>query len=653
MNVNGSAGYNLYGFNRINNVQLEYFNTYAASASLIRIVGRHSLKLGAELRKMEDINAAAGNSGSFNYNGNFSGDEWLDFLLGFTSGGSINVQSGVYAYNYYQGYYVTDTWQPTRQLTVNLGLRWELPGGVYSKHDLNNVLLPNTTDPNYNTMGTLALVKSSLSSSGSSLDVKHNLFAPRVGLAYRINDSNVVRAGYGLSYLPVDAATGSFPENSPLISVNSNCGPANGATIPIASAMMYNCFSSSSPIIQPPGRVSNILLALGLYNNVNGRISAPVPHQKFPYAQQWNLSVSHQFKGNLMFDLGYMGAAEIHAPASGSQLNQISDGIYDSTGHVRSGTYAGMLLTATGSCGNDQNNHVKTVGQCLRPYPYFGGVSDSLAYTAQTNYHALQLKGEKRFNNGGTLMGNFAWAKMIGNTDSGHGMLESGTQGPNSQGGGAGGIQDYNNLGRTGGERATTSYDVPYRAVFSYVLNLPFGQGQRWGHDASGIVGHVISGWGVNGITTFQHGFHVPVKDRTVNNGPSKNNDLSTYGIGSLRPNYTAGCAKTIGGAVNSRVAEWFNTSCFTQPADYTFGTEPRVDTRIFAEGIANFDFSAMKTTKVTERTTVQFRAELFNLFNRKQFAQPDSSLGSNTFGQILGDNNQPRLVQFSLRVNF
>jgi len=665
----GGPGVNYYGFNRVNGVQDDFYNTYAIGASLVRILGRHTLKFGADLRRMEDNNSPEGNSGIFSFGGGFTGDKYADFLLGYEQGGNnpwqasnLNIQAGVAAYNYYQGYYVNDTWQVSRRLTANLGLRWELPGGIYTRHNWNDVLLPKTPDSFYGTEGTLAVVGSSLFPSRSSLDVKHNMFSPRVGFAYRLGNSNTVRAGYGLAYLPNDSSVGAFPENGSLISQNTYCGPPPNATVPNPSQLMYNCFSASNPIIQPamfssnwPANVtSNILGTLGLYYNVHGQgLQGPVPNQKLPYVQQWNLAVSHQFKGNLMLDLSYVGAAEIHAPALSSQLDQIPDGSYDSSGVAVSGPYTGMSLTAPGTCWGAASNPQLQVGQCMRPYPYVAGVSDSLAFNTQTIYHGMQLKGEKRFGSGGVLMGNFTWSKMIGNTDSGHGFLEDGTQGPNSRGGGSGNIQDYDNLGRSGGERAPTSYDVPFRAVFSYVLSLPFGQGQKWGHDATGVTGHLISGWGVNGITTFQHGFHVPFSDQAIHGGPDKNDDLGSFGMGSLRPNFTPGCNKASPYKGNARIAGWFNTSCFTQPADFTFGNEPRVDRNVFAQGIDNFDFAALKTTSVTERTNVQFRAEFFNIFNCKQFAQPDSSLGSNTFGQIMGDNNQPRLVQFSLRVNF
>ena len=169
-----------------------------------------------------------------------------------------------------------------------------------------------------------------------------------------------------------------------------------------------------------------------------------------------------------MIQLSYVEAAGLHLPASGWNYNQIPNGSYNSAGNATIGPQAGQALSSkNGTCGTTTT---LTVGQCLRPYPHYGNMRDTLAYVAQTIYHSLQLRGEKRFGAGGTLMGNFTWAKMIGDTDTQFSFLENGTGGPNSGGGGAPSYQDYTNLR---GERTVLTYDVPYRAVFSYILNLP------------------------------------------------------------------------------------------------------------------------------------------------------------------------------------
>ena len=126
------------------------------------------------------------------------------------------------------------------------------------------------------------------------------------------------------------------------------------------------------------------------------------------------------------------------------------------------------------------------------------------------------------------------------------------------------------------------------------------------------------------------------------------------FGGGALRPNVVAGCNKKISGSAESRLNEWFNTSCFAFPGDYAFGNEPRVDSQLTSEGVNNYDFAAMKSTNIVgERANVQFRAEFFNIFNRVQFAPPVGQQGSSNFGSILSQVNGAREIQFSLRLNF
>ena len=638
---NGAQSYALYSFGKCCSIGHDWYNNYTVSASLTHIAGNHSIKVGGMITRLGDHSIAGGNSGTFQFNGQSTGDQWADFLLGYETGtgSSLTTQAPAYGYNYYQGYYIADTWQATKKLTVNLGMRWELPGGIFAGHDYNTVLLPNATDPTYNVQGTLALVNGPQYSSQSVINIKHGLFAPRVGFAYRLNNSTVVSGGYGISYMPIDVSTGGMPVKSPNISNPNSCGSPNATPNP--AQLLYNCFNALNPIVGPPLRQANYFTMLKYYENTTKAMNEAYPYQKYPYTQQWNLSVSRQLPGNAMAEISYVGAAGIHLPASGANYNQIPDGSYTSAGLATTGPQAGLALTANGTCGTSKT---LTVGQCLRPYPHYGNMRDTLAYYGQTNYHSLQVKGEKRFGAGGTLMGNFTWAKMIGDTDTQLNAAEGGTGGANSGAGGAPAYQDYTYLR---GERSTVTYDVPFRAVFSYILNLPFGKGQRFGANANPVMSRAISGWGINGITTLQHGFHLPMK---AGGTPVLN---QSFGTGTIRPNYAAGCSKASPLSGNAKIAEWFNTSCWTAAPAYTFGNERRVDANVFQEGIKNFDLSFLKATPITERIAMQFRAEFFNVFNRKQFTQPDSTIGDPTYGQVTATINQPRLVQFSLRVNF
>jgi hypothetical protein len=182
--------------------------------------------------------------------------------------------------------------------------------------------------------------------------------------------------------------------------------------------------------------------------------------------------------------------------------------------------------------------------------------------------------------------------------------------------------------------------------VLSYVLDLPFGKGQRFGANASGVLGALVSGWGVNGVTTLQAGFPTRM---------SASPNLTGFNTG-LRPNVVPGCDPVIEGSAQSKLESWWNKDCYTVPDPYTFGNASRTDPRVRNHGIANFDFAMFKRTSITEDINVEFRTEFFNLFNRVQFGRGNDNLttaANNTFGRVTTQLNDPRLVQFSLRLNF
>jgi len=207
-----------------------------------------------------------------------------------------------------------------------------------------------------------------------------------------------------------------------------------------------------------------------------------------------------------------------------------------------------------------------------------------------------------------------------------------------------GGHQDWNNLRA---DKSLASFDTPDRLVISYVLDIPVGKGHKLLSNANAFVNAAIGGWGIEGVTTFQSGFPLHL---TTNS-----NNINSPGAGTQRPNVIYGCNPVLSGSATSRLNEWFNTSCFFQPAPFTYGDESRTDPLLRADGISNFDFSAFKNFALAseDKARLQFRAEFFNLFNRVQFGFPGQALGSSNFGVVTNQQNLPRLVQFALRLEF
>jgi hypothetical protein len=255
-----------------------------------------------------------------------------------------------------------------------------------------------------------------------------------------------------------------------------------------------------------------------------------------------------------------------------------------------------------------------------------------------SSYQSFQLTVQRRFANAGSLLVAYTNAKLISDTDTLTAWLEPGV----------GTIQDNNNLP---GERSLSSQDVPQRLVISYVLDIPVGKGRRYLSGADGMLEKVVGGWGIDGVTIFQRGFPLAITNGQVNG-------TTLFGGGS-RPNVVSGCDANTPGGPTARLGGWFNTGCFTAPADFEFGNEARVDPRLRAEGINNFDFAVFKNTRFSnERMGLEFRTEFFNIFNRTQFAAPNPiccKANNQNFGVVTATapGTNPRLVQFGLKLFF
>ena len=197
-------------------------------------------------------------------------------------------------------------------------------------------------------------------------------------------------------------------------------------------------------------------------------------------------------------------------------------------------------------------------------------------------------------------------------------------------------------------ERSISSNDLSRLFSFAAIYPLPLGRGRRFGKSWRGVTDGFLGGWQLNGILAFQTGF--PLILTTQNTSDSGSNVL--------RPNYdpsATGCAQNaaLSGSALSRLNEYFNTACFTQPAPFTFGNVGRTLPNVRAPGGRNLDVSAFKNLRLGERLALQFQAEAFNVLNQVQFGQPNQSLNSSSFGEITGQANSPRQIQFALKVLF
>jgi hypothetical protein len=271
--------------------------------------------------------------------------------------------------------------------------------------------------------------------------------------------------------------------------------------------------------------------------------------------------------------------------------------------------------------------------QLLRPYPQFNTVTiGNTSYGAST-YHSLQLKVERRFARGFSLLIAYTLSKLMDDVAA----TTTGFPGEFFAG------DSLQNVHYRRNERSVASYDAPHYLAFNGVWELPFGKGKTWLTDA-GVVRTVLGNWQVNGISTFRSG--VPLSLTTAAN------TLFNFG-GAQRPNWFDGNTGELGGRIASRVTRYFDPLVYSAPAPYTYGNVPRFMSALRGPGISNWDVSLFKNIPIRERAMLQFRAETFNIANRAEFGLPNTQIGSAAAGVITSQANSPRDIQLALKLIF
>ncbi len=681
---------------------------YNLTPALTMIRGKHTLQVGGQFELGLDnyfqTNIA---SGAFAFQGNWtsstptatdgSGFAFADFLLGLSQnqGSFVNQTEGVAQVpaqtagrQVYRAFYFNDTWRMTPKLTLNLGLRYELQGTWSERFNRFSYWDPAATNatvtgcggtPGSPCPGDVFLVGTGRNGSNNNIPLDKKAFSPRLGFAYGLDQKTVIRGGYGIFYIPNYVSFGLNPDNDVLnLATTPFTATKNGYITPFSTLDGNNCtlagasfstFSCTAPgpfgaggIILPPGR--NPQPNVSAFVAANGSPTlAPWSDPKYGYVQQWNLDIQRQLPAGFFADVAYAGSHGVHLEQYSTNINQIGDGFVAQAASQYNAALAGPCagdpgcangaVTINQKIGNPMagtspnptiGGATINAGQLDRPYPQYLGLNLAGFGCCGSSYNSLQATVTRRFSSGGTLLVAYTNAKLLSDTDT----LTSWLEGPT---GGVGQVQDWNNLK---GERSLSSQDVSQRMVISYVLDLPFGHGKKFASGLSGVADKIVSGWGVDGVTTFQRGF--PLK---ITYAGATALEGANLGVANIRPNVVPGCDKGAGGG---SISQWFNTSCFATPPEWGFGTESRTDPSLRTPGINNFDFSIFKRTSFGERYGVEFRTEFFNLFNHPYFSPPGTGYAgsptANGFGQITstvgaGVASPERLVQFALKFVF
>lgn len=592
-------------------------NTYSAILSVSKLAAKHSLKIGADIRRLE-FHALQNNSptGNFNFNRGFTqgpvptqvnanaGYGPASFLLGTGGSGFIEHITGLSFQRLYYGFYVQDDWKITPKLTLNLGLRYEVSPGQTERFDRLASFDPDARSPLSDDAGmNLNGILRYLGRDGeprNQYDTDWNNVGPRFGFAYKMRNRTVVRGGYGIFYAPmVLFTTGSigFNTSTPWVtSIDSGITP---------SALLRDPFPQGFHL---PTNETDPLTNVGYGLGITTR------GERTPYVQQWNFGIQQGLGDTILVEAAYLGSKgtklqfgdglplnglPVEHLALGAGLNELVDNPF--YGIIPAGGLSGPKVARR---------------QLLLPMPQYTSVNRGTPNAGSSIYHAFTLKVEKRLSKGLSFLASYTASKLIDDSSAQEGWLDH-----------APGL-----LSTSGAyadrrlERSVSAYDVPQRLVFSHVYDLPFGRGRAFGSDWNRVWNAIFGGWTSSGFLTLQSGTPFAVSRPGVNNGQSARLD-------------------------NPTIDRWFNTSVFSAAAPYTFGNVGRLLPDVRSDGIVTYDANISKTFHPIERLRLQFRAEAYNLTNTPVFGRPNGGITSQNFGIVGGTAIPPRQLQFALRL--
>lgn len=602
-------------------------NTASWIGSLTKTLARHTLKFGGESRLLRP-NYWQFPDGAINFTfaQNFTqgpnptaaaaastGFGLATFMLGIGAGTYNRAASLATQVKYYGGY-LQDDWKLTDKLTLNLGLRYEYEAPRTERYNqLTNFdfnATPPLTAAGLNLKGALSFVGVD-SNSREQWNPDRNNFAPRIGFAWNVTPKTVVRGGGGIFYAAmtgVGGASGAFGVSG-FEAATTLVTSLNGVT-------PLNFLDNPYPtgINQPTGS------SLGAATLLGQNIRFVDRNLRQSYSAQWNLNVQRELPGGLLFEAGYAGNRGLKLQQD-RELNQLPDSalaLGDALRQTVPNPFAGQIRTGTLAAAT------VTRAQLLRPYPHFLSVVSANAAFASSSYHAGVFSLQRRFSKGLTLNGSYTFSKLI---DLALGQF-AGESLSNA------GFQNNNNLSA---DRSLSALDAPHRLVVNGLYALPFGEGRKL--NPKGVAGAILNGWEASAIYTYQSGGPLAFSSAT--------NTTFAQG-GGQRPNLI-GDPKLADG--ERTLTRWFNTAAFAAPPAFTFGSAPRSLGSVRSDGISGIDFSVVKNTRLYENVRLQFRSEFFNLTNTVRFAPPNTSFGAAAFGQVTVQSNQPRVIQFALKL--
>ncbi|MGH9659875.1 MAG: TonB-dependent receptor domain-containing protein, partial [Bryobacteraceae bacterium] len=591
----------------------EHTNTISFQTGATKIAGRHNMKFGFQAQiKQNNSVPARSPSGSYTFNRGFTqgpdpnrtgtnvGNGIASFLLGTPSAGTLDLRAFNATQAPYYSWYFQDDFKLTQKLTLNLGLRYEVTLGTTERFDRNvfgfeqeasNPIeaaaraayarspIPELAAQDFRVRGGLLFVTKD-NRRNAVLD--KNNWAPRVGVAYRLLPRTVLRAGIGtfFSYWwqPFVRQDGFASESSMVPTVDGGRTPAD---------LLRNPF--------PQGLVQPIGSSLGLRTLLGQNVQSYDQFRDAIRNTRWSFGFQQELGRDTVFEANYIGQRGSALPVSTSagsddtrNLNFLPERLLALGPRLQdSVTNPFVGLIDSGALSRP------TVArrQLLLQYPHFGGVNLQRQSLGESDYHSLQLSGNRRMTQGLSVQATYTWSKLIEQLR-------------------------YIELSDPEPSRMIGEFDNPHRVTLASIYELPFGRGRRAG------------GWQIGATYIYQAGA-APFIGAAVATGVSpKLDDRSIDG--------------------------WFNRDALRILPPFTARRNPWAWSHLRQHPMANWDISLLKNTDIfKERVRMQFRCEMINAFNRTWFSSPDVNPSSGSYGRVTAQANQPRNIQLALKLSF
>jgi hypothetical protein len=546
-----------------------------------------------------------------------TGFGFASFLLGTgDSGGGITTTAASAFMKKMYGWYFQDDWKATRKLTVNLGLRYDFQTAPTERYDRITRFEFSQPNPIAQAVGLTLPGQLVYTGGGTSRGVykpQYTNFAPRVGLAYQLTNKLVARAGFGMFYIPAIEMSDyqglplyGYTQTTPWVATLDGITPVNLLSDPF-----------------PNGLIQAVGKAAGGLTNVGLDTQAMEPTRPTPYVEQWSLGLEYALTPNDKLDVTYIGNHGVKLPFYYTVKDQLPDSalalgtaLFDP---VTNPFYGHIQVSG---CGLDQPTVLR--GFLLRPLSQYCSVLDMQPPGGFSTYHAARINYTHRWSSGLYMLASFTVSKFLDDSSGVEGWATRGAIAP----------LNNNNLAA---EKSLDFNDIPKSLVVSYIYELPFGRGKKFGSGMNAVANGILGGWQVSGITMFKSGFPLAIGD-LINN---------TYSFGGAQRPNLVGDPHVSQPTIN----KWFNTAAFAQPASFTFGNGPRTMPNLRCAGQNNWDLAIQKWWGLhKEDVRMQFRAEFFNAFNHPYFFSPDVWFGSPTFGQV-SQAGLARSIQLGLKI--